>query len=200
MQVAGQGSLTISLDRNFGTGLGSLIQGTFTLRGSGPEAVQNLTVYFNGEQVHFVTGNTIAWQFNTGDYPSGSTNITLFGVDDVGAIYIASRQVTFLGGAASNIFTFGILALVVIVILARYGPRLMGLRKSEPRTNSNVNIRFRGVTSRTCRRGSVGVNEDSSLKVRFRTLQELDDYLTSRLSLFQNHCYHHNSCEQESNY
>lgn len=129
MQAAAQGSLTLSLDRNIGTALGPLIQGSFTLRGSGPESVQNLTVFFNGDEVHFVTGNTIAWQFNTGDYPSGAMNITLFGVDDDGASYVASRQVTFLGGAASNIFTFGILALVVVAILAKYGSRLMGMRK-----------------------------------------------------------------------
>ena len=84
MMASGQGSLTLSLTRNLGIGFGSIIQGTFTLHGSGPGEVQNLTVYFNGEQVHFVTGNTIAWQFHTGDYTPGSTNITLFGVDDTG--------------------------------------------------------------------------------------------------------------------
>ena len=133
MQVAGQESLTLSLDRNVGMALGPIIQGTFTLRGSGPEAVQNLTVYFNGDEVHFVSGNSIAWQFNTADYPGGSTNITLFGVDNVGASYVASRQVTFIGGAASNILTIGVIALVVVVILAKYGSRLMGLRKPKPR-------------------------------------------------------------------
>jgi hypothetical protein len=125
MNVTAQGSLTLSLDRNIGLGLGPLIQGSFTLRGSGPEEVQNLTVYFNGEQVHFVTGNTIAWHFNTGNYPGGSTNITLYGVDDTGMEYHATRQVTFIGGMVSNFFTIGILAFVAIVILAKYGPRLM---------------------------------------------------------------------------
>ncbi len=76
LQVAGQGSLTLSLDRNVGMALGSIIQGTFTLRGSGPENVQNLTVYFNGDEVHFVTGNSIAWQFNTADYPGGLCTTT----------------------------------------------------------------------------------------------------------------------------
>jgi hypothetical protein len=129
MQVTAQETLTLTLDRNFGTAIGGLIQGTFTLRSNGPEAVQNLTVYFNGDEVHFVTGNTIAWQFNTGDYASGAMNITLFGVDDLGTTYIASRQVTFLGGAASNIFTIAILSLVVVAILAKYGPRIAGMRK-----------------------------------------------------------------------
>ena len=43
-QVAAQESLTMSINRNVGIGLGGLIQGTFTLHGSGPEIVQNLTV------------------------------------------------------------------------------------------------------------------------------------------------------------
>ncbi len=133
MQVAGQGSLTLVLDRNVGMALGSLIQGAFTLRGSGPVSVQNLTVYFNGDEVHFVTGNSIAWQFNTADYPGGSTNITLFGVDDVGARYQATSQVTFIGGAVSNLITVGVIALVAVLILVKYGSRLLGLRKAKPR-------------------------------------------------------------------
>jgi hypothetical protein len=119
----------MSINRNVGIGLGGLIQGTFTLHGSGPEIVQNLTVYFNGDQVHFVTGNTITWQFDTANYASGSTNITLFGVDDVGVTYVASQQVTIIGGVTSNLLTFGIIAFVVIVLLAKYGPMLMRKKK-----------------------------------------------------------------------
>ncbi|MHA2236535.1 MAG: hypothetical protein ACXABH_14475 [Candidatus Thorarchaeota archaeon] len=129
VQVAAQESLTMSINRNVGIGLGGLIQGTFTLHGSGPEIVQNLTVYFNGDQVHFVTGNTITWQFDTANYASGSTNITLFGVDDVGVTYVASQQVTIIGGVTSNLLTFGIIAFVVIVLLAKYGPMLMRKKK-----------------------------------------------------------------------
>jgi len=129
MNVAGQGSLTLSVDRNIGMAFGSFIQGTFTLRGSGPESIQNLTVYFNGDEVHFVTGNSVVWLFNTGDYPEGLTNITLFGVDDASAAYYASIQVTFIGSIVGNVITIGILALVTVLILAKYGPRLMSRRK-----------------------------------------------------------------------
>ncbi len=124
-QVAAQEPLTMSILRNVGIGLGGVIQGTFTLHGSGPEIVQNLTVYFNSDQVHFVTGNTITWQFDTANYPSGSTNITLFGVDDTGVTYVASEQVTIIGGVASNLLTFGIIALVVVILLDKYGSRLI---------------------------------------------------------------------------
>lgn len=131
LQSTAQESLTLSLDRNVGMHLGSLVQGTFTLRGSGPEAVQNLTVYFNGDEVHFVTGNTIVWQFNTADYPGGSINITLFGVDNVGATYYATRQVTFIGSLVSNAITIGVIALVAVLILVKYGPRLMNVRSKD---------------------------------------------------------------------
>jgi len=129
MSVVGQGSLSLSIDRNVGMAFGGFIQGSYTLRGSGPEEIQNLTVYFNGDEVHFVTGNSIAWLFNTDDYPEGFTNITLLGVDVVGISYYASSQVTFIGGIVSNVITIGIIALVVVLIFAKYGPRLMSRGK-----------------------------------------------------------------------
>ncbi|MHA1905515.1 MAG: hypothetical protein ACXABC_15430 [Candidatus Thorarchaeota archaeon] len=127
--AVGQNTLSLSLDRNVGIGLGSLIQGTFTLRGSGPENITSLTVYFNGEEVHSVTSNSISWQFNTADYPSGSTNITLTGLDDQGTRYRASTDVFFLGGMLSNLITVGILGFVTILIILKYGPRLIKSRK-----------------------------------------------------------------------
>ena len=107
---------------------GSTVQGTFTLHGSGPAEVQNLTVYFNGEQVHFVTGNTISWQFHTGNYPPGSTNITLFGVDDSGETYRASRDVFILSEALSAVVISVIMVFVVILVIVRYGPILRKMR------------------------------------------------------------------------
>ncbi|MHA2353846.1 MAG: hypothetical protein ACXADC_01620 [Candidatus Thorarchaeota archaeon] len=124
MQASGQGSLTLTLDRNVGIGFGSIIQGLFTLRGSGPAEVQNLTVYFNGVQVHFVTGNNINWQFHTGDYGAGSTNISLFGLDNTGGTYSATTDVFFLSEALGSAVLGGVMILVVILIIVKYGPIL----------------------------------------------------------------------------
>ena len=124
IQASGQESLSLSVDRNVGIGFGNIIQGLFTLRGSGPAEIRNLTVYFNGEQVHFVTGNTISWQFHTGDYTPGSTNITLFGVDDSGGTYSATREVFILSEAMSTVIIGIIMALVVVLVIVRYGPML----------------------------------------------------------------------------
>ena len=129
--VSAQESLNMSLSRNFGMGFGSYIQGTFTLSGSGPEEVSNLTVYFNDEQVHFVDGNTISWQFVTNDYPEGSTNITLWGIDDDGTTYYASATYYFIGGVTQTLITAGIFALVVVLIIAKYGSRILRLRKKQ---------------------------------------------------------------------
>jgi hypothetical protein len=129
MNATAQDSLTLNINRNVGIALGSLIQGTFTLSGSGPEDVQNLTVYFNGDEVHFVTGNTISWQFNTGDYPGGTTNITLLGVDSVGTMYTASRQMTFIGGIVGTLLPVIIIGFVVVLIIAKYGSRIVSMRK-----------------------------------------------------------------------
>ncbi len=131
--VTAQDSLSFSLTRNFGIGIGNTLQGTFTLNGDGPEAIIGLIVYFNGVEVHSVTGNTISWQFNTGDYPSGDTNITLYGWDNDGISYIAMQNVSFLSDFAATGITIGIIALVVVLILFRYVPKIMGRgkRKSE---------------------------------------------------------------------
>ena len=138
INAAGQNTLSLSLDRNVGIGLGGLIQGTFTLHGSGPENITSLIVYFNGEEVHSATSNSIAWQFNTADFPSGSTNITLAGWDDQGTLYRGSTDVFFLGGLLSNLITIGILGFVIVLIVLRYGSRLMNLRQKKTAAAANI--------------------------------------------------------------
>jgi len=128
INVSGQDTLTFSINRNVGMAFGNYISGTYILQGSGPTSIQNLTVYFNGEQVHFVTGNTISWLFDTANYEGGATNVTLIGITDTGILYDSTQTVVFIGGEIVNIITIGIIALVVVLILAKYGPRLIRLR------------------------------------------------------------------------
>ncbi|MHA1909023.1 MAG: hypothetical protein ACW98Y_17110 [Candidatus Thorarchaeota archaeon] len=132
--VSAQDTLTFSLSRDFGTGLGSSIEGTFSIHGSGPEVIIGLIVYFNGVEVHQVSGNTIDWQFNTADYPAGETNITLYGWDDQGETYVASQHVTILSSTVGTAITIGIIALVVVLIVFRYVPRFLGSGKKGLKT------------------------------------------------------------------
>jgi hypothetical protein len=116
--------ITYTLDRNFGTAIGNNIQGTFTLRGSAPASVVNLTVYFNSTEVHFVTGNTISWQFVTNNYSSGVVNITLAGMDDEGTLYKISKDYVFINQSQANSITVVILAVVgvtvAVSVIAKY--------------------------------------------------------------------------------
>ena len=129
MNAIGQDTLSFSLNRNMGFGFVGYISGTFTLHGTGPDTIQNLTVYFNEVEVNFATGNTISWQFDTGNYESGATNITLMGIDESGTPHYASRMVVFIGEALNTMIYIGVIALVAVLCLAKYGPRFMNLRK-----------------------------------------------------------------------
>ena len=128
--VAAQTDITLSLTRNLGLGLGGIIQGTFTLSASGAGEIQNMTVYFNGDEVYFSEGSTFSWQFATDDYTSGATNITVIGIDDSGTVFTGSLSVTFLGGIGFNLIIFGIIALTIILVIAKYGPILMRRKSS----------------------------------------------------------------------
>ena len=128
MTISAQDTLSFSVNRNVGMAFGSYISGTYTINGNGPDTIDNLTVYFNDVEVHFVIGNTIAWQFNTVNYDGGATNITLIGITESGEIYAASQVVVFIAEAISTVVTIVIIALVIVLILAKYGPRLMRMR------------------------------------------------------------------------
>ena len=128
LNVTGQDTLTFSINRNVGMAFGNYISGTYTLTGSGPTSIQNLTVYFNGEQVHFATGNTISWLFDTANYEGGATNVTLVGITDTGTLYDSTQTVVFIGESINTLITIGIIALVAVLLLAKYGSRLIRLR------------------------------------------------------------------------
>ena len=128
MNVFAQDTLSLSINRSFGMAFGNYISGSFALYGSGPDNIQNLTVYFNGDEVNFAAGNSISWQFNTADYPGGSTNITLMGFDNLGGIYFTSIHVVFIAEGVSTIITGAIIALVAVLVAAKYLPRLIRAR------------------------------------------------------------------------
>ncbi len=122
--VSAQDDLSFTLQRNFGTALGNSITGVFTLRSTGPDTIIGFIVYFNGISVYMVESNPIAWQFDTADYDGGATNITLFGWDAENETYVAQKQMYFLGNEISNIIIFGVIALVAVLFIAKYGPMI----------------------------------------------------------------------------
>ena len=130
--VSAQGTLEFSMSRDFGTGLGTSIEGLFTIHGSGPAEVIGISILFNDVEVHSVDSNTVDWQFNTNDYPPGETNITLYGWDTDDGTYTATVIRNFLLPDTSNLFTFGIIAFVVVVVVLSFFSKLRGSKKSRP--------------------------------------------------------------------
>ncbi len=129
--VAAQDEITFSLSRDFGTGIGNNIQGTFTLHGSAPASVVNLTVYFNDTEVHFVTGNTIDWQFVTDNYGLGAVNITLAGIDNQGTLYKVSHDYVFIAASQTNLIVIGVTVFVAITVIATSALRFRS-KKGKP--------------------------------------------------------------------
>ena len=83
--------LSLTIKKNMGySSFGDEIQGDFTITGSGPENIQNLTLFFNGTQVAFESSNQLTFRFDTEDYPLGLMNITLKGEESEGAVYTKS--------------------------------------------------------------------------------------------------------------
>ena len=124
MDVSAQDELSFTLQRNFGTAIGNSITGVFTLRSSGPDTIIGFIVYFNGDSVYMVESDSVAWQFDTADYDGGETNITLLGWDAEDETYVAQKQMYFLGNEISNIIMFGVIALVAVLFIAKYGPMI----------------------------------------------------------------------------
>jgi hypothetical protein len=71
--------LTISMIRNFGTAIGSNIKGTFTIRAQGPDTLQSVTFYLDGDPMGTVTTTPFNLKFNTDAYPPGTHTITAVG-------------------------------------------------------------------------------------------------------------------------
>ncbi|QEE15249.1 hypothetical protein DSAG12_01074 [Promethearchaeum syntrophicum] len=79
--------LFLEILRDDGAVIGDKIEGIFTINGSGPDFILNLTLLFNGVKVAFESDNHLIFQFYTKNYSLGLMNITLIGEDSEGLFY-----------------------------------------------------------------------------------------------------------------
>ena len=96
VQSAESSSVSFSISKISGTGLGKNIEGNFKLKGTGSSSITNLTLYFNGVQVNSVADNEMAYSFDTKDYPVGTTNVTLIGTTSTGEQSQSSQEYEFM--------------------------------------------------------------------------------------------------------
>ena len=131
--------LSLRISKNVGTGIGDKIEGDFTITGSGPDYILNLTLYFNGTQVAFESNNELKFRFNTKDYAIGLINITLVGKDNEGTTYEKTIFKEFISAEIGNwiLIIVGSIALISIGIkLASY---LKTKRKEKQGTTDKKN-------------------------------------------------------------
>lgn len=115
-------ALELRLSRDFGMGIGSNIQGTFSYRVSAPDDVVRVVFLLDGEPVGEVTEAPFRFQFQTDDFPEGPHTLSAVGYTAAGEA-LRSNSVTrnFLAGEASQQARNWIIGGVVVIIVLSLG-------------------------------------------------------------------------------
>ncbi len=135
--------LSLGIKKNVGTAFGDKIEGDFTITGSGPDSILNLTLFFNGTQVAFESDNQLTFRFDTKDYSLGLMNITLVGEDSEGMVYTISISKEFISPAIGNwiIAIVGGIALISLGLkLYSYIKNKRNEKKSSVEKKNNIKI------------------------------------------------------------
>ena len=120
--VNADGEVSFSMKRNFGIGIGSNIQGRFTIHCSSSDEIEivEMRLFFNGTKVASTTESIFSFLFNTDDYPFGSTNITLIGYTSEGIQYQVSQIYNYLSPTSRNLVFISILVFIVLMSFFKY--------------------------------------------------------------------------------
>jgi DNA-directed RNA polymerase subunit RPC12/RpoP len=115
--------LRLSMLRNFGSSLGTSIQGTFTYRVSGPDDLVRVMFLLDGEPTGEDVEAPFRWQFNTGSYEVGTHTMSAVGYTvDGRELQSNVLQRQFISGSESNRLLYWII--IPIIVLA-IGGRLI---------------------------------------------------------------------------
>ena len=117
-------SVSFTLRKSVGYKLGNDIQGDMTITGTGTTGIVKMELYFNKTLVDSSNSNSLAFNFNTGDYQLGVYIITLVGYDSSDMQYNSSQTFTFVApgtGSAILGIALGISAAAIAgVVVWRY--------------------------------------------------------------------------------
>ena len=94
------------------------ICGNFTIQGTGPENCVKLILLFNNESIHEVNGNSMEFRFNTNNYSSGKTNITIQAVDGTGGII---DEISKIRHFVPNLHLYGLWVAIGLIVFAIIG-------------------------------------------------------------------------------
>jgi hypothetical protein len=133
--------LSLGIRRNVGTGFGDKIEGDFTISGSGPVTILNLTLFFNGTKVAFESDNQLSFRFDTKDYSLGLMNITLVGEDSEGMVYTISIFKEFISPTIGN----WIIAIAIGIVLISLSFKLASYMKNKRKEKQSVTDKKNGI-------------------------------------------------------
>lgn len=118
LQAQDEPSLSIRLSRDFGTGIGSRIEGTFSIHATGPDNLTSVVFYLNDETIGEDNEAPFRLQFRTGSFPPGDYVISAVGMTGDGQALTSNRiSATFMSAAESRSAVGGMIAPVVGIIL-----------------------------------------------------------------------------------
>ena len=146
--------LELGLSRDFGTGIGSNIQGTFSFRVSGPDNLASVTFYIDDQIVGEDSEAPFRLQFQTDDYPLGVHTLRATGLTQDGReLSSNSLSRNFISGSSAGRTT---LYIVIPIIVLAIGGRLLSSwianrgRKSNSMSDINVHGPFGGTICPKC--------------------------------------------------
>lgn len=113
-----ESTLQLSLRRDFGTGIGSSIQGKFSLRAEGPADLTRVMFLIDGETMAEVTTPPFRYQFHTDAYSPGVHTFSAVGYTAVGQ-ELTSNTITrnILTGSESTRATLWIIIPILVLIV-----------------------------------------------------------------------------------
>ncbi len=118
-QSDGDQPLELRLRRDFGYGLGGQIQGRFSMKVDGPENLDRVEFYIDGQLIGEDSSSPFSLVFNTGDYDLGVHQLQAIGYPAEGP-ELRSNTVTrqFASGQNVVLIVVALVLLVVVFILA----------------------------------------------------------------------------------
>ena len=128
--------LQLRITRDFGYGGGFQIEGTFSLRASGPESLAQVDFIIDDVVVFTDTEPPFQYQFKTGQYPPGVHRMTAVGILADGTRLQGREFVNeFITAEEANQKVFTILVPILVIVglvtlLGVGGPLLLGRKKT----------------------------------------------------------------------
>ena len=147
-----ENQLTLSLSRDFGTGLGNNIQGRFSFRAEGPDNLTRVSFYIDEQLVGEDSTAPFRLQFETGSYAEGVHTLYAVGLTSDGQ-ELQSNNITrnFISSSSAN---RTVLLIVVPILVLSIGGSLLAAwitnRGRKGNTDINVHGPFGGAICPKC--------------------------------------------------